>query len=389
MRIAGIIAEYNPFHSGHEYHIRRTREMTDCDYIVVCMGGSFTQRGEPARADKFARVTSALRCGADAVFELPALFAVRTADRFARGGVDVLGGIGCDILSFGCETADAALIGRVAELRMREPAELTERLRAKLDAGMSHARAWGEAAAELLKIDAEALNAPNMILAVEYIRAIREGGYAMQPCVVPRIGDYRDDGAKTGFASAGAIRRMMDGDIAAAARQVPEGARDAVLGAGKMHPMDDILLHTLRGMRESDVAALIDVDEGLERRVKRCADTAATREALIDAIKCKRYTYARLSRLCAHAVLGMTGALAARHPRPEYARLLGMRQDAAPLMKELKRRSALPVLSGARELRGSEIFDLECRATDLRALLTDDPAKRRAGQELTQKFILI
>ncbi len=389
MKIAGIIAEYNPFHSGHEYHIRRTRKITNCDCVVICMGGSFTQRGEPARIDKFARAQAALRCGADAVFELPALYAVRTADAFARGGVGVLGGIGCDALSFGCETDDMDLLARVADLRMNEPKELSAQVRANLASGMSHARAWGEAASDMLKIDPEALNAPNTILGVEYIRAIREGAYTIRPCAVLRSGDYRSTDAVGGYASAGAIRKMMDADIHTAAAHVPEGAREAILNAGDMHPMDDILLHALRGMRDVDIAALIDVDEGLERRVKRLSSSAATRDVLIDAIKCKRYTYARLSRLCAHAVLGMTKALAERHPNVEYARLLGMRRDAAPLMKELKRRSAIPIISGAQEMRENEIFQLECRATDLRSLLMNDPAARCAGREFTQKFIQV
>ena len=100
MKIAGIIAEYNPFHSGHAWHIEQTRR-AGYDAVVVCMGGHFTQRGEPAILSRWDRARMALACGADAVFELPALFAVRTADAFARGGVAILDGLGADALSFG------------------------------------------------------------------------------------------------------------------------------------------------------------------------------------------------------------------------------------------------------------------------------------------------
>ena len=137
MRIAGIIAEYNPFHNGHALHIRRTREATGCDYVVACMAGHFTQRGEPALWSKWARARMALASGVDAVFELPALWAVRPADAFARGGVAVLGGLGCDVLSFGSETADLALLRRLAALRANEPAELSRSIREKLDGGLS------------------------------------------------------------------------------------------------------------------------------------------------------------------------------------------------------------------------------------------------------------
>ncbi|MBQ7885516.1 MAG: nucleotidyltransferase family protein, partial [Clostridia bacterium] len=123
MKIAGIIAEYNPFHNGHAHHILSTREKTGCDYVVVCMSGSFTQRGEAACMDKWTRAHIALECGADAVFDLPALFAVRTADAFARGGVEILGGLGCDFLSFGSELADPELLQKLASLRENEPPE--------------------------------------------------------------------------------------------------------------------------------------------------------------------------------------------------------------------------------------------------------------------------
>ena len=150
MKIAGIIAEYNPFHNGHAHHIAETRRLTGCDYIVVCMDGSYTQRGEAACLDKWTRARTALACGADAVFELPVLWAVTTADNFARGGVAVLGGLGCDCLSFGSEEADLALLNRLAEFREHEPEEISCAVQAKLSEGKSHARARGEALAEYL-----------------------------------------------------------------------------------------------------------------------------------------------------------------------------------------------------------------------------------------------
>ncbi|MBR1821287.1 MAG: nucleotidyltransferase family protein, partial [Clostridia bacterium] len=225
MTIAGIIAEYNPFHGGHAWHVAQTRRLTGCDYVIVCMGGHFTQRGEPALWSKWARARMALACGADAVFELPALFNLRTADAFARGGVDILGGLGCDALSFGSETEDLSLLRSLAALRADEPEEISDRVREKLNAGMAHARARGEAVAEALNVPAEALNRPNTILAAEYIRAIEGGGYDMRPVAVPRIGDYHDS-ALGDFASASAIRAAIGrGDVEAALASIPDAAR--------------------------------------------------------------------------------------------------------------------------------------------------------------------
>lgn len=382
MTIAGIIAEYDPFHRGHARHVEQTRRLTGCDWVVACMAGHFTQRGEPALWSKWARAQMALASGVDAVFELPALFAVRTADAFALGGVTVLGGLGCDWLSFGSETEDMDLLRRLAALRAREPEALSAAIREKLDGGLSHARARGEAVAELLGIEPEAVNRPNLILAAEYLRAIEAGGYAMTPVAVKRVGDYHDE-AVGPVASATAIRgAFLRGDAEAALDAMPVPVRPDAL-----HPMDDLLLHTLRGMRLDELAALPDVSEGLEYRLYDACRVAATREDLLEALKCKRYTRARLSRTLTHALLGMDRTLATAHPAPTCARLLGVRAGAEPLLKELSRRATLPVVTRATELKGDPVFELECRATDTWALLHDAPELRAMGREFTEKFV--
>ena len=389
MKIAGVIAEYNPFHNGHAHHLKETRRRGNCDYVVVCMDGSFTQRGEPACMDKWARARLALKCGADAVFELPALWALQPADGFARGGVAVLGGLGCDLLSFGSEETDINLLKTLAEMGENEPPELRAALREGLAAGKSHARARGEAIAALLGVDAALLNSPNLILGTQYLREIRAQNMKMEPLPVERIGNYHD-AALGDFASATAIRAAIhDGKMEEARFCVPEPAREELRRAGRLHAMDDLLLHTLRGMPPEKIAEIPGVGEGLEQRIARCAAEAAGREELLEALKCKRYTRARLSRICACALLKMTKSTMESHAKPEYARLIGMREDARPLLRELKARSRLPIVSDAAQLRGDAVFDLECRATDLRALLCDEPSERRAGQEFTRKFVRI
>ena len=389
MKIAGVIAEYNPFHNGHAHHLKETRRRGNCDFVVVCMDGSFTQRGEPACMDKWARARLALKCGADAVFELPALWALQPADGFARGGVAVLGGLGCDLLSFGSEETDINLLKTLAEMGENEPPELRAALREGLAAGKSHARARGEAIAALLGVDAALLNSPNLILGTQYLREIRAQNMKMEPLPIKRIGNYHD-AALGDFASATAIRAAIhDGKMEEARFCVPEPAREELRRAGRLHAMDDLLLHTLRGMPPEKIAEIPGVGEGLEQRIARCAQEAAGREELLEALKCKRYTRARLSRICACALLKLTKSMVESHPLPGYARLIGMREDARPLLRELKARSRLPIVSDAAQLRGDAVFDLECRATDLRALLCDEPSERRAGQEFTRKFVRI
>lgn len=386
MKIAGVIAEYNPFHRGHAHHIAETRRKTLCDYVVVCMDGAFTQRGEAACLDLHTRAKMALMCGADAVFLLPAMYAVRTADVFALGGVSILGSLGCDYLSFGSETGDLELLAKLAQLREDEPAEISAAIREKLAAGMNHARARGEVLSQYLQASPETISAPNAILASEYIRAIHKLHLNMQPIAVDRIGCYHDESLHE-FASASAIRKAMREDKAAASAFVPDAVQDFIRNAPAMHEPDDLLLHILRSMSESEIAALPDVNEGLECRIKKCVQTTAGRNELIEMVKCKRYTHARLSRLCAHALLGMTRELTMRHPQPEFAYLVGMRADAKLLLTELTARTRLPIISSP--IENDEVFDLECRAADLRALMCDDAGHRKSGQMYTNKFVRV
>ena len=387
MKIAGIIAEYNPFHNGHAYHIRETRRLSGCDYVVACMAGNFTQRGEAARLHKWSRTRAALLCGADAVFELPALWAVRPADAFALGGVTILSGLGCDVLSFGSETEDLSLIERLAQLGESEPPALSEAIRAGLGAGKSHARARGEALAEHLGLAPEQLNAPNMTLAVEYLRAIHGLNSPMRPLAIPRLGGYHDTSLGQ-FASASAIREAISrGKIAEACDCVPAPVRHLIEHAPDMHEPDDILIYILRSMHIAQMAALPGADEGLANRLYRCSRKAASRFELIEMLKCKRYTHARLSRLCAHALLGVTRELIQSHPQPEYARLLGCREDARPLMRELKARSSLPIVSDPVKLKDDPVFQLEHRATELHALCHEHPGFRRGEHEFRMHFV--
>lgn len=388
MRIAGIIAEYVPFHRGHAWHVEETRRRSGCDYVVACVDGHFTQRGEPTPFSRWQRARMALRCGVDAVFELPTLFAVRTADVFAASGVAILGGIGADVLSFGCETEDMRLLRRLSEIRQKEPGSVSEAIQDSLAGGKSHARARGDAFADHLGLPREWINRPNLILGTEYLRAITDQGLPMEPLAIRRQGDYH--GEQLGeFASATAIRAAFQrGETDAALACLPEAARPYGLPEA-LHPMDDLLLMALRRMTMEDMAQLPDMGEGLEHRLHRLCRETPGREALLTALKCKRYTHARLSRLLTHALLGFSRETLAAHPMPRYAKLIGIRQGAEPLLKELSSRSTLPIIADPVRLKGDPVFELECRATDIWSLLHDAPELRAAGRELRERFVSV
>ena len=391
MKICGVIAEYNPFHNGHKYQLAEARRLSGCDFLIAVMGGAFSQRGEVMLLDKWTRARMALQNGADLVVELPALFAVRSADMFALGGVRILSGLGADSICFGCETDDLPLLNRILDTLSEEDEFMKEALRTRLAQGQSHVRARGEALAERLGLSADLISQPNTALALEYMRANRTLAAPLSVYVVRRTGSYHAQSV-TELASASAIRAAVyRGEIDSVRIAMPGSAFSLLLNVlpghiADMSRLDSLLIDRLRSF---PVEFLPDVGEGLENRVLKCAENAGSRESLLSSLKCKRYTWARLSRLLAHALLGLTSELTTRHPQPEYARLVGMRRDAGPLLKELKQRAVLPIVSDAVQLSGNEIFDLECRATDLRALQCDRKEDRRAGQEFTQKFVVI
>lgn len=385
MRVCGVICEYNPFHNGHAHHLRTLRAQTGCDWIVCAMSGSFTQRGEAALISKWARAEMALRCGADAVFELPTLFAVRDAERFARGGVALLASLGVVThLGFGSETGDLDMLYRQAAVE----ADLTA-IREGLAQGMTLARARGEALGQTA-------DSPNDVLAVEYLRAIREMAPDIQPAAVRRMGSGYHDGALGELASATAIRAAVyrGEDVYGAVPPPAYALLKRLLDAGAYQladGLDTALLACLRTMPARALGTIADVGEGLENRLQRAAQTATSREALLAQVKCKRYTWARLSRVATQALLGMDRRLAAEHPLPGYARLLGFRRDAQPLMAAIKKNARVPVVTRAAKYVSEmdEAFLLDIRAGDLWSLGLAAQALRTGRQDLTRRPVIV
>ena len=385
LRIAAIIAEYNPFHNGHMHHIARTRE-AGYDRVVCIMDGHLTQRGNFAALSKWSRARAALVCGADAVIELPALLACRSADVFARAGVEIAAAIGADALSFGSETGDISLLRAMADAE--EDDAFRETLNASLSRGESLPRARAAAMARTLGYD-QVPTGPNDILAAEYLRALQAlGENAPQPLVIRRRESYHS--LETGpMASASAIRAAVSGGaLAAAAEGLPAQARFQLNEMAARHGADDMYLYAVRRLGPDGLLGLPDVTEGLENRMYAAARDSATLEDMLAAAKCKRYTYARLMRLAAHALTGLEAELAARHLGPEYIRLLGMRAEAGDAVSEIARRARLPMFS-LPQMRENEMFAFEERVTELWALTRDLPEERRSGQEYTRKFVRI
>lgn len=398
MRIAGIIAEYDPFHKGHAAHIAATRAENggNATHVVTVISGNFTQRGEPALLSKFRRAEMALASGADLVLELPLPWAMSPAETFARGGVAVLDALGCvDLLSFGSECGDVNALRQLADLP-KHPKYQETLLHALAD-GVPYAVA-GQAAATALLGDQVAvhLSTPNNTLGIEYIRAAAERNGNWDFYTLQRQGALHHETAPNqGFAAASLLRRWIrEGRIEQASDYMPSGAAPLLIDAhtnGKTATSTDALetalLARLRTMTSQDFTSLPWLSEGLENRLYRASRTATNYTDLLAELKTRRYPMARLRRVLWAALLGLTADDCAGSP--PYIRVLAMNQRgreilnvATPKLPLLTRTSQLDALDD----RCRRIFALECTATDLHALCMGAPDP--CGTDHTQKLIV-
>ena len=380
MIIAGIIAEYDPFHTGHKYHIEQTRMRCGADAVICIMSASFVQRGRPACFDKFARARAAAENGADIVLELPAAASLQSAEYFALGAVRRLAACGLIThLSFGTEAPLPApeesknAQGAAQALFARTEDSL---LRARLQAGLPYSRAAAVNTGQF----------PNAMLGAEYMRASDAVGFHPEFIGIPRRGAGHGQIGGQEHKSGTGLRQLL------ADNQSP--AECLVSGGRFLDPESMIipLLCRLRTMSTHELAGISQISEGLERRVARAARSCSCLDELILACKSKRYTYSRLSRALCCAFLGITKEMSARAAeRTDYLRVLALRKEALPLLSLLCKKSAVPVcVKSAEFLRRSpreaaEAFRAECLATDLRAALE----LARGGQDFTRGLIIV
>lgn len=390
MDFIGVVCEYNPFHNGHAYHLRESARLTDDQGVVCVMSGDFVQRGEAALYAKYARAEAAVRGGADVVFELPLPWSLASAEGFARGAVGLLAAIGATTLSFGTESEGLGILDTLAR-RLIEP-QTVELIRAKMadEPELSFAAARQRVLEELCGEGARALETPNNILAVEYLKTIYTETLSLKPLGVRRLGSAHDGAGEGNTRSASEIRSLLlrgesaDRFMGAAARAVLE--RDTAQGRGipSRAAIETAILSRLRMLRREDFLALPDASGGLGERLFRAAGEEPTLDAVLAAVKNKRLAMSRVRRACYCAALGITSNAA--DGIPPYARLLAANARGREMLAELKETSAVPIVTkpaSVRELgeRSETIFSLGAAAHDLYVLGYRAAEERRGGAD--------
>lgn len=369
MKVVGLIAEYNPFHNGHAYHIRKAKEVTGADFCIVVMSGNYVQRGTPAVISKYERTQMALEAGADLVLELPVSFSTSSAELFAKAAVSLLNHTGVtDSLCFGSECGEIAPLEQTARIFLDEPPIFREELQKSLREGNAYPKARNEALIQYrLKADltsssvesiyraASLLASPNNILGIEYLKALITSHSSITPHTISRMGNgYHSMNLDMPFCSATAIRASLEeqSDLSQIRSQVPDGCfRQLQAAFGVSCPVtanDFSSLLNQRLLTESRYDIYDGFSEELASRLNRLQPDLKTFEEWADALKTKSYTRTRICRSLLHLILGIRGSDVETYLKYDaclYARILGFRREADPLLAHMKSHSDVPMIT--------------------------------------------
>lgn len=374
MSAYAIIAEYNPFHNGHKY-LAECAKQDGAGTIIAVMSGNWVQRGDAAILPKFLRTEQALSSGIDIVLELPTYYAMATAQKFALGAAEIIKNTGADTLIFGSECGDTKALIKAAEYLLTEDASTL--IKEFLHEGYSLAASRQKALEDTLGLGS-LLSSPNDTLAIEYIIAFKTLNCNINFKAVKRVATEHDSDIYTDdFCSARFLRENIKSDTALIRKFMPEKAATIFINAatdGKtadINRLDRAIITKLRSMSIDDFKNLPDISEGLENRIANAVKSSASLDELIEALKTKRYTTARLRRIVLSAFLGES--IKDIPPFPTYLRVLGYSQNGSEYLKKIREASTLPVIMRATEIKDDPVFQFEARATDLYSLAQENP----------------
>lgn len=391
MKISSIISEYNPLHNGHEFHINRTKEITNSDAIICIMSGNYVQRGLPAIIDKWNRSRVALLCGADLVLELPVLYSLSSAEFFSYGAISLLNSLGIvDSICFGSESGKIDELYFFAEILNAEPQIFKEALKQYLDLGTGYAAARSKALKDYFqKINKdlyigfeESISSSNNILGIEYCKSLLKLCSNIKPYTIRREGaSYNSDKMDQLFSSATAIRKYMKENInlSRLKEHMPPPSFDVVnqlSNSSYEFPDENKILSYIKYKNIyalNNLKKLPDVSEGLENKIIRAIEKSNNYSELISGIKSKRFTHSRISRIICQYFVGFENYntyLLRKAPCP-YARILGFNDTGKKLLKLAKSNSSIPVYTKLPKVK-NEILELDLQATRTYSLLNSN-----------------
>ncbi len=425
MKIVGMITEYNPFHNGHQLHLKESLAQTESEAAICIMSGYFLQRGTPALISPQARTKMALQAGVDLVLQLPVSYSARSAEYFAYGAVKLLSATNIvDFLSFGSESGSLQPLKTIARLLAKEPPELSALLKEELKQGVSYPQARTKAVVKYLadrnsELDESQVKATlaqaNNILGVEYIKALTRLNSSITPVTIPRVGPGYHSSQIEKIASGSAIRQqvkqqqvnnqpLLSNKIKTAlpsfSRRILADAFQQGTGPTFYSDFTDQILTLLRRISAQELTNYEGVTGGLENRIKESARKAASAAEIIDLINTKRFAATRIQRILIHLLLNLRKKELTKFDNqsgPQYFRVLGFNQQGRKLIKLIKSNSHLPIITKlANHFHSSQqprnlkqkMLSYDILASNLYALAHTNSQYRRGGADFKQFPIL-
>lgn len=413
MSIVGIIAEYNPFHQGHLFHLNEAKKISSAQGVICAMSGNFVQRGEPALVNKWARAEMALSQGVDVVLELPVLYATRSAYWFARGGVELLYNTGIvSHLAFGVETDQPFILDKASDVLSQEPPSFKSDLKLALKAGDSYPRARAQALAKIFPHQQYIWHKPNNNLALSYLQVIKEKQIPLIPVMIKRQGlEYNDEILSSGtLPSASAIRNYINKNILYPensqtpdlnnvmdnlAQYLPPAIMEILLreftggrGPVNLETLENNLMLLLRQSSPPEIKNIVDIREGLENRILAIAQKETSLRGFLSQVKNKRVTYTRIQRFLIHLLLNYTKDKELfLKEGPPYLRVLGFTSRGRTLIKEMNAKSGIPLITKCAHYRRHYLentafnvsWDMDILATNIYSLLFPRQGERIGG----------
>ncbi|MCL1935724.1 MAG: nucleotidyltransferase family protein [Defluviitaleaceae bacterium] len=344
MKILGIIVEYNPFHNGHLYHLNMAKKITNSDFVVAVMSGNFSQRGTPACLDKYKRTLIALQNGVDVVIELPVLYATSAARYFALASISILNNFMVDYICFGAENSNLEILQNATI----ESEEFKEIFKKNLSKGFSYQRAY-EKTLEISKNDIKLSS--NNILAIEYLRALKNTNSHIKPFVLQRNEKYT---------SATEIKKNIL-NLEKLEKNVPKETYESIKNTNKNITLDDFTdFFKYKVIQEKEnIKKYLDVDEGLENRILNNLDSKKNISSMIEVLKTKRYSHFKLQRMISHIFLNITKEDMKKYEYPPYIRILGFKKNSSFLFKNIKNSPLITNIKNAKKILGKDYNLLE------------------------------
>ena len=369
----GIIAEYNPFHNGHLYHLNKIKKMYPNEEIILVLGGNFTERGTPSIIDKWKKTDIALKAGINLVIELPYTIATESADYFSYGAVTILEKLKVDKLVFGSETNDIKLLIELVDTELNNE-EFDPLTKIYMKMGENYPTALSKA---LLDLTGKSINLPNDLLGISYIKTIKKNNYKIKPICIKRKDNYNNKELEDKISSATSIREALKNNINID-NQIPNFVKPYL---NNLHFQEDYFKFLkYKIMLEDDLSIYQTVDEGLGDKIKKEIVNSTSYDDLINKVKTKRYTYNKINRMLNHILCGFTKELAEKTKDIEYIRVLGFDNIGQSYLNKVKKDVDIPVISNFSKNKSSMI-QMEFISTAVYASILDEENKKKMIQQ--------